>query len=309
MKKLAVLAVLALPIAACSTVSFAPPGVEVLYADDDQRHDNCPFGRARNRVRAVTVSQDVAGALKVLDAYIAAYNCNSREAADGRQAFEVPAQVTTTGTITAAALGASTQVPIVGAAVNSLLMAGRGYYDPKQKSAIYTHALDALHCIQNEAVGIDNFAAFQKKSEQDAVERARNKAIFSQGGASPSTVSVPVEQQYFIMVTNAARSVGNIALTRLSNVGTFDPAGTAAELEKIIAEIDAEKEKKEKAEKETEPKPATDNGAQPGAQTGPGTAAAAMSAGLAELRRQRMVELDLKLLHPELQACIWRAKV
>jgi hypothetical protein len=149
-----------------------------------------------------------------------------------------------------------------------------------------------MRCIRSEAVGIENFAMFKTESDQATATATLHKTT------APS-VKVSAHQQYFIMVTDAAGSVSGILADRLSNVGTYNPAGTTAELQKLIEEIRKREEEKKKQQEE-KPEP----------QTGDANALHAVPfAKRLEAWQEETVDIDLKLLQPKLQACVWRAKV
>ncbi|MEA3052325.1 MAG: hypothetical protein QOG72_1228 [Sphingomonadales bacterium] len=289
----------ALPLSACATTSFAPPGVRVEYKDRTDSSASCAQTADRAVDRVVKVWHDVDGALDIVDAYIVAYDCAARQAADGRQLFEVPGFLTATGAAVAAALGAGPNLAILATGAGSAFNAGKAYYDPKEKATIYSHSLDALRCVRSEAMGVDNFAMF--KSESDA-ERVTAMAAPGAGPPPNPTVSVSAHQQYFVMVTNAVGSVSGILADRLSSVGSkFDPAGTQAELEKLLAEIKAKQDKKDAKDVA---------GPTPQMMFDPsGRPFMGLSAQAVEEHEDEMVDIDLKLLQPKLQACVWRAKV
>jgi hypothetical protein len=197
----------------------------------------CLEARNRTADRTVKVDRDVTGALTVVQAYIDAYTCSAREAADGRQLFEVPAFVATTGAALAGALGGGPGWGIAGTTGSSVFNAGKTYYDPKQKTAIYAHALDALRCINNEAVGIDNFVMFKTESEKARAARLT-------GASEAPTVSVTAHQQYFTMVTDAAGAVSGILMDRLSNVGSYNASSVANDIKQLMQETKAASEAK-----------------------------------------------------------------
>ena len=300
MKRISILLAAALPLAGCATTSFAPPGVQVKYVDEASSTLSCAESRRRRADQTITVERSVTGALRVVETYIDAYDCAARQAADGRQGFEIPAFAATTGAVVGAAFGLPADYAIAGTAANSVFNAGKAYYDPKQKALVYSHAVDALRCIRNEAMGIDNFLTFKKDSD----EKDRQREAFRAGEtrtAEEASVALSAQQQYFAMVTNAAGSVSGILADRLSNVGTFNPAGTAAELEKLLADIRAKEEEKKK---ETD-KPAENPTGTPGQE---GFVPMSQSK-IQQLKDEKLTDLNLKTLQPKLQACIWRAKV
>ncbi len=289
-------------LAGCATTSFSPPGVQVNYVGEPGGSPSCAQASQRQGDRAVTVERDVNGALRVVETYIDAYDCSAREAANGRQGFELPAFIATTGAAIAVAFGGGADFGIAGTAANSVFNAGKAYYDPKQKAVLYAHALDALRCIRTEAVGIDNFAMFKAASDGETMRRVAGRAAAIEARSAfldPPSVSVSGHQQYFVMVTDAVGAVSGILTDRLSDVGSFNPKGTADEIKRLIDEIRAAEKAEEDAKKN--PPPTTD---------AEGVARSATEMALArEAWRQTLVDLDLKALQKKLQECIWRAKV
>ena len=285
----------AFALTACTTAtSFAPPPVSIRYSGDLGDGATCPAG---GRMRAtVTVSRDVQGTFNLVDTFIAALRCSAHASANGRQAFEIPAFLATTGAAAAVALGGGATYGIIGTSANALFNAGKSYWDPKAKAAIYDHALDAMLCIKTEAVGI---AAY--KFDNAAREQAANMMMFESGNKpKPVTVGVTPDQQYFMMVSAAAFSVERILAQRLSNMASVDASAVAAEL--IAAAEEARKQEAARdAANKGEPAPA------------PGDGNKSLANALFEMRRaapkQEVVRLDLAVLKPKLDECVIRAKL
>lgn len=303
-------------LAGCATTSFAPPPVAVTYAGDTGTGATCPAGGARRATVAVT--RDVPGAYRLIDTFIEAYRCSAHSAANGRQALEIPAFVSTTGAALATALGGGATYGIIGTGANSAFTAGNKYWDPKLKASIYDHALDALLCVKTEAVGI---AAY--KFDNAATE---NKLMAGAIGGG-SKVSVPVDQQYFEMVSSAAFSVERILSQRLSNMAPVDAAAVAAQLGKAIEEVRAKEKERATVANASAP---TGTEADTGLETDEADALehaadALENAGdipgerqllkgfwsrrFAQSPNQTMVELDLAVLKPKLDECVIRAKL
>jgi hypothetical protein len=286
MRKLSILllAASALPLSACAVTSFAPPSVPMRLADGTMLSGECLSSRTGRR-SAVTLTRNVDGALRYVDEYNNAIACSRDAAANGRQGFEVPSFIVTTGAMVAAAFGAGPDVAIAGSAGNSVLNAGKAYYDPKQKAAIYGNAVDALGCIRSEAVGMTSFAAIKDDSDAGA-----GLKTFMDG--STGTVTVTTDMQYFAMVTDAVNRVRDILAKRLSDVGTFDPKGLATEFAANAEEIRAREEEKKAAAPADDP-----------------TGSKAFFSDTDTPLRDQLIQLDLAALQPKLQQCIWRAKV
>jgi len=315
-------------LAGCATTSFAPPGIKVNYAHGSGSTMTCSQAADRTVDRTVNVDRDVEGALSVVEAYIDAYDCGAREAADGRQAFEVPGFLIATGAAVAAALGAGPDLAILATGAGSAMNAGKAYYDPKRKALIYSHAVDALRCIRSEAMGIDNFAMFKKESE--TATRDLELALAAGTALPDPTVRVSAHQQYFTMVTDAAGAVSGVLGDNLSNVGTFNPAGTLAEIQKLLDEIKEKEAAKKKTKEETPPPAPPPSPPSPPLATRAANGAETFAPGAMEVYRaqrlayqeqlafyqaqlalyeEQFIEIDLKLLRPKLQTCVWRAKV
>ena len=301
MRKLSLLPVAAaVLLSGCSTLSFAPPGVRVKYAGEPNGTLECREVKQRSGEQTIEVERDVAGALRVVETYLDVFDCSARAAADGRQGFEIPAFLATTGAVVGAAFGLPSDYAIAGTAVNSAFNAGKAYYDPKQKALAYAHAADALRCIRSEAMGIDNFIMFKTESDDSSNKRVALRASDANRRQDPS-IEVSAHQAYFVMVTDAAGAVGGILSDRLSNVGTINPTSAAAELEKLIGEI----REKEKATQDAKDKGATN----PTGVHGQAGFVAMTPLAIARAHQEKLIELNLKELQPKLQACVWRAKV
>jgi len=264
-------------LSACSTTSsFAPPPVKVTYIGYTDTWPEC--GAHRDTSTQITVNRDVDGALRLADGFIHAYRCSAHAAANGRQIFEIPAFLATTGAATAVALGGGATYGIVGTTANAAFTAGNSYWGPKQKAAMYDHALDALLCIRNEAVGADP-AKFEAETAKQRVERGPK-------------VEVSPEVQYFALVSTAAFSVERILSQRLSNMAAPDGDAAAAKLTAAIeAILKAQQDKKDLGNKD-----------------GPGIVQ--RSGETPERAKERaMIEIDLKELKGKLDKCIVRASL
>jgi hypothetical protein len=318
----------AVVLAGCSTAtSFAPPPVTVTYAGEPAVDTTCPSQTRQTSVTGVT--RNLIGAYKLIDAYVVAFRCAAHAAADGRQGFEIPAFVSTTGAALATTLGGGATYGILGTGANAAFTAGNKYWDPKLKASIYDHALDALLCVKTEAVGIPAY-----KFENSGFGKMYGLEI---GG---SKISVPVERQYFEMVSSAVFSIERILAQRLSNMAPVDASAVAAELGKAIAEIQEAKKKREAngGGGGDTPPPAPETETDPNALADPDTDSdedAIEQAGeVVEAREEQAdknkkaeedvlnaffanragavaetVDLDLAVLKPELDNCVIRAKL
>lgn len=269
-----------LGLAACTTTtSFAPPDIPIRNRATDTSviRDCAPVLQSPT----VSIGRNVDGALALTDNFIIGYRCSMRAAADGRQPWEILSFLSLVGSSLATALGAGTDVAIIGGSANAVFTAGRTYYAPQEQTEILNDAVDALLCIQTESVGISAFTV------QAA---ARNEETTLQGMRSGS-VAITVETQYFNMVAAALMSVERVTAQRLSRRGSFDAAGVAAEIEKLAQKLrDAEQARR--------------GGPQP------------LTGAESLTREQRLaihlvqnVQLDLDVLRPKLDQCVIRAKI
>lgn len=184
----------------CATTSFAPPEVAL------PKRDAPLFGDA----------------IADVDAFISKYRSSARSTVNGRQYFEVPAFLGVVGSVTSVAFGASPDVTIASGAAGALLNGGKSYYAPRDKAVMYSSALKALYCIQQTALGVKPFVEAASGTEAFAMAESAN-------GSSSA---------YYYLVRNAALSVEDILLGRLSNAGSVtDAAGIAAEYEKQVKDL------------------------------------------------------------------------
>ncbi|HEY0312930.1 MAG TPA: hypothetical protein VGC56_10600 [Allosphingosinicella sp.] len=244
-------------LAGCATTSFAPPSVDLenqtrVVGSNSSMGERCmPTQRLDANQALIPITEDVTGARRLIDNFIYMYRCRAHSAANGRQASEIPAFLALIGTAAATAFGAGPNVAIAGTVGNSLFTNGGKYYAPQRKAEIYDHALDAMLCIKEEAVGLDGYTL----EAIGTVENAQGKSVRAAVGDSPAddsdpTIRVTVSAQYFDMVAGALLSIERVAAQKLSTAGTpFDAAGVIAELEKAEkAKTDAEAKEKPKAD-------------------------------------------------------------
>ena len=315
-------------LAGCATTSFAPPAVNLenemsSVGSNRSIGQRCmPNERQRNNA-SIAITEDVNGARRLIDNFILSYRCRAHSAANGRQAFEVPGFLSLAGAAAASAFGGGSDWGIAGGVANSVLASGNKYYAAQRKAEIYDHALDALLCIKTEAVDIDAFTAKAIDDAQGGGEENEFllNAIGTGDGDGPE-VTVGASEQYFDMVKAALLSVERIAAQRLSNAGTpFDATG-------VIAEIEALNKKKEEETKKGEPeaeeaaRALVNQPSLPRQEANESQGAFAMRmedyndtiaarSALRSMSFARVSEtiLKLRLLQPELQGCVVRAKV
>lgn len=279
-----------LSLAACTgPLSFAPP--EVGFSYKDQASQGCDSKTPRQQ----QVERDVPGAFKVVDMFVDAYRCRANSTADGKQIFDVPAFVATTGGAAAAALGTGVTVGILAQTGNAVFNAGKAYYDPDKQGNIINAAVGALICVRTEAAGADHFNLKKASDEEEDNETGRVRTRDGGGNKPSGSIYLPVDEQFFQMVTSATLSVDHVARERLKSVGTLDAAGVAKSIIDNAVKAREAAEKKKKAEEE---------GPKPG-QRGFGT----LNVDEQEERRKELVKVDLELLEAELQSCIDLAKL
>lgn len=370
-----------LALSGCSTFSFAPPRVEAQRVLNKSNPTQCSqFAESG----AEPISLDVDGAVVLIDHFVEAYRCAAREAADGRQVFQVPAMLALVAAAVGPTFGLDTDGQIAAATGAAVYGRANTYYAPKEKAKILDSAIDATLCVQTASVGVEFFNSnptppksvttavnalredmtaigtevqqlYQERTaltgRQEAIEtlinglsgdlqnprvlsaRERQAQLSGQIGSveqtirlknaqievirvklleiatmavnryaatqlflekdlpDGTTVKINVPMAYFRMVSASLLSVDRILSQRLSDVGTFDAAGLAAEMTQII-----EAKTKAQADKDAAKK------AQP-----PGGGAATMA--FIQQQNANVIDLDLKLLQPKLQECVLRAKL
>lgn len=157
-----------LMLSGCSTYSFAPPEVSLTHRGAGrQASQECliPAGSG------TALGENVDGALALIDNFIDSYRCTMGLAADGRQAWQLPGFIALAGSATAVALGGGANWAIAGGAANQLFTAGNSYYDSQEQALVLRDALEALSCIQMEAVGMSAFSRMPRASAAVAEER------------------------------------------------------------------------------------------------------------------------------------------
>lgn len=191
----------------CATTRFAPSTIT--------GHDNP--GTLREASAAIT-------------AYITAYSQDQRATARARQGFEVPALLSTIGSVTAVAFGAGTDIVIASGAVGALSQSGNTYYAPRAQSAMYRDATDALICLNAVANG------------GEPVE-IRSLATDSRIAGFLAQSAADEEAELAALVMGGVRAIELVLTDRLSSAGDFAAASTiAAEYQSSVEEEIAARE-------------------------------------------------------------------
>lgn len=177
MKRALMACLLAAPLGACATTSFAPPPVNPqLKANVD--------GVAGCQARAVpsegTIGRNVDGAMTLTDNFIYAYRCAQRQLANGRQFFQVPAFLAAVAGLAGPTLGMSNDAVLLTGTGAGVLNAGNGYYAPKAKAGVVTSALRALVCIKTEAAGVSYFKTDKPKEAPSAQQQQQLLAALNE---------------------------------------------------------------------------------------------------------------------------------
>lgn len=295
-------------ISGCATASFSPPSVNLenemaSVGSNRAIGQRCmPNQRLADDGKPIRIQRNAKGAQRLIDNFVYMYRCRAHSAANGRQAFEVPALLTGIGTTAAIAFGAGADVAIAGGTATALFNGGKAYYEPQKKADIYDSALDALLCIKLRAVNIDPITV-EKMSKLQAAKSAL-------GAAPDDDVPLTAEERYFELISASLLSVERVLAQRLSVVGTFDPAGVIAEIKSLTAE---ESEKEEEAQKSA---PATaqaltdtSNDARAGAGQVKVADIVPASDKAAETKQIENTIVGLETLQPKMQQCVVRAKI
>lgn len=212
----------AVALGGCSTLSFSPPPVNLSKQVAVGDGALCPtFGTAD----LVNQSDLVQSALNTIENYILAYRCAEYSAANGRQGFQIPSYLATLTGLAAPVFGAGENVTIAAGIFGSSANSANSYWSPQEKAGIINSALDALLCMKTEAVGVEfiDTAGEPPASQND----------------DGDVVEVSAERRYYQLVTASLFQVERILATRLRTMGTYDPAGLVAEIEKLTEEKDA----------------------------------------------------------------------
>lgn len=246
----------ALATSGCATASFSPPSTNLLnemqvrgsnssVLKSCRPYERTVGGDGEDKNDPIEIKRTADGAITLANNFIYEYRCASHSAGNSRQVFEVPGLLTGIGTATALALGAGSDVAIVGGATTALLDGAKDYYAPLAKAEIYDKALDAHICIKSTALGVKAFSTGSDKALglSESLKDGTDVGYFS------------AERQFFELVSSALLNVERIAASRLRNSAKYDPAGLIAQIEKIAKEVE---EKKEAAKKGALPPDPTD---------------------------------------------------
>ncbi|MFM7857666.1 MAG: hypothetical protein ACKO96_38530, partial [Flammeovirgaceae bacterium] len=147
-----------------------------------------------------------------------------------------------------------------------------------------------------EAVGIDPLTLKAISAIEVGGDNARTLA--ASGG-----VTVTAEQRYFALVSASLLSVERILAQRLSNVGSFDPAGVIAEI-KTLADETREKTDAAAATADNQAQALVTDGSKAGASPG-----AKSAVGATDQDKIAQTIVQLETLQPKLQQCVVRAKI
>ncbi|TAD71446.1 MAG: hypothetical protein EAY70_14270 [Sphingomonadales bacterium] len=193
------------------------------------------------------------------------------------------------------AFGAPPEVAIAGGAATAGLNAGKNYYDPKLKAAIYDNALDAVICIKIEANSLDPKSLAAISSLQTG--GAEGRKLIGDG------ITLTADKRFFSLVQANLFSVERVLAQRLSNVGSFDPAGVIAEI-KTLTEETRQRSESSGATAQNEANSLVVDGSKLSASD---DAKAAATVSDRTKIAQTIVQLDT--LQSRLQQCVVRAKI
>lgn len=253
-------ALLSVSLSGCATTSFAPPQVTISHPITRVAPGTCsasaqPFVGKTKRIETVTEEADdpfkqgkttttrkrtttlaqgpvelqldknFEGAMALVDNFMLAYRCAAHEAADGRQLFQIPSFFLAAAAVTGSAFGLNKD-QLLGLGVGSAVFkAGNDYLAPKQKAAILDSAIDALTCIKAEGTGM---TFFDTRNTDGSAFRMQMT------DAASGTFEIPVERQYFEMMSAALFSVERVLARRLSGAGTEDMGTTIDKLKELL---------------------------------------------------------------------------
>lgn len=150
---------MALTISGCATASFAPPEISYKKTMNYDTNTSKLCSDRRKGQTSTDIGENFSGAMQVIDNFALGYRCAAREAAEGRAYFEVPAFLIGTTAVIGQTLGISEDATIGLAAATVAARQGNSYLAPQEKALLLNSALDAVNCIQLEAVGITGFGS------------------------------------------------------------------------------------------------------------------------------------------------------
>ncbi|WP_209347941.1 hypothetical protein [Pontixanthobacter sp. CEM42] len=140
----------------CAATSFAPPKIDLDHSTNTRSafHAGCQQVSNSN---TVPIAENFNGAMQLIDNFLVGYRCAERDAAEGRAHFEVPAFLFAATAALGQPFGISEDATIALGAAASGAGAGNSYFASQEKASHLNSAIDALTCIQLEAVGIPAF--------------------------------------------------------------------------------------------------------------------------------------------------------
>ncbi len=162
LKSVCLLTCAALLTSGCSTFRFAPPDVDTNYRTRvdgkvgcDPHRITSTGGKADQSSDEVEINRDVDGALNLIENFVAVYRCSAREAADGRQIFEVPSLLSLVVGGIGGNFGLTDDGRLAAAAGSLVYNRANSYYAPQAKAGMLDSALDAVLCMKTASVGIN----------------------------------------------------------------------------------------------------------------------------------------------------------
>lgn len=207
--------VAAATLSGCTTFSFAPPSVQTDYkmAPSQSVCGHSPTTGSQ-------IYKDFRGARDLIDNFTTAYRCASREAADGRQIFEVPSFLALVAAAIGPTFGLTNDGRLAAAAAAAVYGRANSYYAPREKMPALDAALDAVLCVKSESIGV----AFFDTRAGDA-ERVRAAVINAQGQIS--------KLQGALTTLETRRAAAVVELQKLSQVNDSSAAARTA----VLAEL------------------------------------------------------------------------
>lgn len=222
----------------CGTYSFAPPDVSLTRRTTGQElAPMCGVPVGGKDIPAVEDKPTVEDALALIHNYIGAYRCTMRIAADGRQSWQLPGFAALVGSAAATALGGGTDWAIAGGAAHSMFTAGNSYYDHVKQAEILRDALDALGCVESEAVGVDALV------KAPAVDNASNRKKESEARVAVAVAATRLDaaREALNEAEIAQTSAENKASRMQMRVTSFGPGvRTMTNSPEAVAALEAE---------------------------------------------------------------------
>ena len=244
--RLLVISTLAALATGCATASFSPPSTNIVN-EMEVRGGNWSFAKRckpQERLKdgtegpRIPILRDASGAITLTNNFIYEYRCASHSAGNSRQAFEIPGFIGAIGSAAALAFGAGPDVAIAGGAATATADGAKDYYAPLAKAAIYDSALDAFLCIKSTATGTQPFVI----GGENVLRKVHGEREIGAGPVLASSDEndryFSPERRFFELISAALFTVERISADRLRNAGKYDPAGIAAQIEKLNEESD-----------------------------------------------------------------------